>query len=62
MRGMFVKFRILCVFLCSAVESWRREIWSRDLDELYCCDGRECGCGGKTVRDIFGPAAKEEGK
>ncbi len=23
----------------------------REPDELYCCSGHECGCGGGTVRD-----------
>lgn len=22
-------------------------------DDLNCCDGHECGCGGKTVREVF---------
>jgi len=30
-----------------------------DPDEVDCCDGNECGCGGVTFREIF--AKKSEG-
>lgn len=62
MSDFLVKLRILWGFVRGSVDTWREEVWSRDLDQHYCCDGRECGCSGQTVRDIFGPAAKEEGK
>ena len=34
-------------------EYWRKEIWARDPDERYCCNGDLCGCRGATVRWIF---------
>lgn len=32
---------------------WKEELWDRDLDENDCCDGRECGCSGRTVRQNY---------
>ena len=26
---------------------------NRDADELFCCSGHECGCGGETIREHF---------
>jgi hypothetical protein len=54
MSQIFRKTRILFYFLVNAVRDWRREVLPRDLDEQYCCDGRECGCGGDTVEQVFG--------
>lgn len=49
------KLRILWGFLVCSFDSWREEVWRRDLDELYCCNGHECGCYGATVREMHGP-------
>ena len=62
MRDAITKIRILFGFLSSSVDAWKSEVWSRDLDERYCCDGRECGCQGVSVREVYSPAPKEEGK
>lgn len=32
-------------------EPWRA--FKREPDELFCCSGHDCGCGGDTVRDHF---------
>lgn len=32
-------------------EPWKA--LGRDPDERFCCSGRECGCGGVTVREHF---------
>ena len=32
---------------------WKENLWDRDLDENDCCDGRECGCDGRTVRQNY---------
>jgi hypothetical protein len=32
---------------------WHEEIWLRDPDERYCCNGHLCGCHGLTVRAMF---------
>ena len=41
--------------LLMSAEPWRffgtAEDRQRDGDELMCCNGRECGCGGETVRE-----------
>jgi hypothetical protein len=48
------KVSILIGFLRGSFNEWRTEVWRRDLDEQYCCSGRECGCGGATVEEVFG--------
>ena len=53
MRDFFIKMNILYISLFGAYEEWKREIWDRELDENFCCDGRECGCGGESVRDSW---------
>lgn len=53
MRDAFDKLRILSHFLAAAYDNWRTEVWSRDLDQRYCCDGRECCCGAMTVREVY---------
>lgn len=53
MKDIFEKLRILWLLLADTCESWHKEVWKTDLDAQFCCDGRECGCGGATVRDIY---------
>lgn len=48
------KVRILLNLIRGQFDFWRIEVLRRDLDELYCCTGRECGCFGATVGDVFG--------
>jgi hypothetical protein len=55
-----VKLSILWMFLAASFESWKTEVWSRDLDERYCCDGSFCSCGGATVLEVFGPESDYE--
>lgn len=56
MSDVLLKLRILWrAFILRAWAEWRREVWSKDLDALYCCNGRECGCRGATVSDVFDP-------
>lgn len=47
------KLRILAWMLRGMFDQWRQEIWRHDLDAPYCCDGRECGCRGATLRDVY---------
>ncbi len=47
------KLRILRMFLLAAYQEWRKEVWPRDIDGRYCCDGRECGCQGSSVREVY---------
>ena len=53
MDDRLFKLRILRAFLEEAFTSWRDQLWDRDLDDIYCCDGRECCCGGETIRSVF---------
>lgn len=53
MRDAIFKLRLLAKLLRGEFEVWRDEIWRRNLDAPYCCDGRECGCGAATLRDIY---------
>lgn len=54
MIQLFRKLKILFGFLTGAFANWKTEVWIRDLDESYCCNGRECGCGGSSVGQVFG--------
>jgi hypothetical protein len=51
------KLRILALILASTAKDsydfWRREVWNNDLDCSWCCNGKECGCGGQTIRQVF---------
>lgn len=47
------KLKILFWLICDCASSWKTEIWNKDLDERFCCDGRECGCGGATIGDMY---------
>jgi len=58
MRDFILKVRILYISLIGAYEEWKSAIWERDLDENFCCDGRECGCGGDSVREAWDMSRK----
>lgn len=56
MKDVWFKFRILFALIQSDIETWKKEVWPRELDSPYCCSGTaydECGCGGSTVRDMW---------
>lgn len=53
-RGAMTKLALLPGFLSRAFDDWLSLIWESDLDACYCCDGRECGCGGQTTREVWG--------
>lgn len=57
MRNLIDKLRILFIFLADAVNRWEHEILENDIDSPYCCDGRECGCGGTTIREAYFPGS-----
>lgn len=54
MRDTAKKLKILYWHLCGAFETWRDEIWKRDLGERYCCSGSHCCCSGATIADVWG--------
>jgi hypothetical protein len=58
MSDALAKLSILRDMLRSAFTEWKSEVWSRDLDSRWCCSGRECGCYGVTVRQVW---LREEG-
>lgn len=47
------KLALLPRFLKSGYCSWTTEIWRRDPDERYCCDGAMCCCGGIALREAY---------
>lgn len=53
MSDFIFKIRLLPHFIAMGIDEWKREIWRRDLDSAYCCDGRECGCYAMTTRDVW---------
>jgi hypothetical protein len=58
MRDAITKLAILLDLLSDQAGYWRREIWAKDLDQPFCCNGHECGCYGQSNRDVFRPAAR----
>lgn len=64
MADFVFKVKMLLIYLLGSTKDWRSEVWSKDPDSLYCCDGRECACGGLTVREmhshIFAPRSRNE--
>jgi hypothetical protein len=57
MSDIIYKLRILTWLLVEALVEWQKEIWQRDLDERYCCDGSACCCGGVTIGEMYRPPA-----
>lgn len=53
MKDFLIKIEILSQFLSDSFSEWYGYIWKNDLDARYCCDGRECGCGGATIRELY---------
>ena len=53
MIDFLLKLKILVGLFGSVFSQWKTEVYSKDLDQPYCCDGRECGCYGMTVRQIY---------
>lgn len=56
------KIRILFGWWHDQFDFWRKEILHRDLDSYWCCNGRECGCGGGTIREMFLPKEASDGE
>jgi len=53
MADIIFKLRVLRMLLSGTFEEWKRDVWRRDLDDSYCCDGRECGCQACSVRELY---------
>lgn len=56
---MLFKVKVLFWLFADTYSCWYKEIWQRDLDEQYCCNGRECGCGGMTIRELYEPVTMD---
>jgi hypothetical protein len=58
MRDWIFKRKMLVLSMVDAITGvwkwWNDEIKDANLDDRYCCDGYECGCGGQTLRQIWG--------
>lgn len=50
----FRKAKILVHLLVQAFRDWKENVSRKDLDSVYCCDGRECGCGAITIGEAYG--------
>ena len=37
----------------SAYKGWVSEILHKDLNDNYCCDGRDCSCGGASIKEMW---------
>ena len=53
MKDIIFKLRTLLeeiLSIPSMFKRWKEFVWDGNLDELACCNGRECGCMGVTRR------------
>lgn len=57
MKDNYLKIKELVLRIIYSVkcdyEDWLENVWKRNLDELDCCDGNECCCCGRTVRQNY---------
>jgi len=52
-KDIITKLITLYWFLRGSYGEWKENVWERDLDRPYCCDGYMCGCQASTVREVF---------
>lgn len=45
--------------LLTSAEPWKLKDPRNNIDEVVCCDGYECGCGGETHGEAFEAFKKE---
>jgi hypothetical protein len=53
MKQIIPKLKILLIILMSAFDEWKTQVYPRDIDGHYCCNGDYCGCGGMTIRELY---------
>ena len=58
MKDWWYKLRILEWLLTDAYRQWRDNVRDYDLDSVECCGGRDCLCGGMTVREAWSPPSQ----
>jgi hypothetical protein len=54
-KSFFIKIIILKNLLSVTYGEWKNQVWNNDIGSHFCCDGRECGCGGMTIREAYDP-------
>ena len=59
MTDIIFKLRFLWPHIMNGYELWKSSIWDKDLDSNLCCDGKECGCGGESIRDVLNFSNKD---
>lgn len=52
-KNIHFKLKILYYDIYEVLIHWRDIVWKSDLDQLVCCNGRDCFCGGETLRDTY---------
>jgi hypothetical protein len=53
MINFFLKLKVLFWLIQEQFGYWQKEVLEKELDALYCCDGRNCCCGGVTNREVW---------
>ncbi len=57
MKDKYLKIKELVNRILYAIKydykDWKENVWAREFDEYDCCNGRECGCEGRTVRQNY---------
>ena len=57
MKARMQKLKILKSMIFNTLQEcfgdWKAEVWVKDLDDWDCCNGKECMCGGHTVREKY---------
>jgi hypothetical protein len=53
MNDLKFKLKVLFVSLIDNFKAWKEQVWNVELDEYYCCNGRECGCMGTSQREYI---------
>ena len=57
MKARIQKLKILKLMIFNTVQDcfgdWKTEVWAKDLYDYNCCNGKECVCGGLTVRERY---------
>lgn len=63
MKDFYIKtwilFNLIYWGIKNGILEWNSEIKGHNLDALYCCDGKECGCRAITKKDVYYNFAKE---
>lgn len=58
-KQVFKKLKILCLFIIQDFKEWKSSVWEKDLNELSCCNGKDCYCSGGTIEDMYLPKDKQ---